>query len=248
MSFFKKIDARIKLFFILLLTLSVFLVDRFSAAVILLVSFTVIRLSSGVPFRSFSFFKNLSLLAAIIILMQTLFASGDSYIIKPLFPENIPIIGGAGSLKWEGLAIGIVTALRLAALMILLPVFPETTPPDKIACGLCSLGLNYRIAFIITTAFNLVSFFREEAQLIMNAQRLRGMRNFGIKAAAALLVPLVLSAMKKAQRSSEAMDCRAFGVYNTRTWTVLPKMKMIDFIFSFFSLLFFSGLIFFNYY
>jgi len=247
MSFFFMIDARIKLFFILLLTLAVFFVDKFPAAVFLAVSFTVIRLISAVPFRSVSFFKNLTLLAAIIIFIQMLFAPGVSYIIKPLFPEYIPIIGGTLSLKWEGLFFGIVIALRLAALMILLPVFTETTPPVKIAAGLCSLGVNYRIAFIITTAFNLVFFFREEAGVIMNAQKLRGLRRFGIKAAAGLLIPLMLCAMKKAQRSSVAMDCRGFGVYKTRTWTDSPKIKGTDILFFVFSVIFFTGILFLNY-
>jgi len=256
MPFFFKLDARVKLFFIFLLTLAVFLIDRLPAAAVLLVSFIFIRLVSQVPFRGKNFFKNLTLLAAIIIVMQMLFSPGESFIIKPLFPENFPILGGAGSLKWEGLFLGIIITLRLAALIILLPVFTETTPPDKIASGLCSLGINYRIAFIITTAFNLVFLFGEEARSIMNVQKLRGTRKFGIKAACALLVPLMLGAMKKAGRASVAMDCRAFGLYKTRTWTdsgassgsALPKAQKIDFIFCFFTIIFFAGILFFNYY
>jgi len=253
---FIKLDARAKLFFIFLLTLSVFFVDKLPAAAGLLVSFTVIRLVSRVPFHGFNFIKNLTMLAAIIIVMQMIFASGDSFIIKPLFPENFPILGGLGSLKWEGLVLGVIIVLRLAALVILLPVFTETTPPSKIASGLCSLGINYRTAFIITTAFNLVFFFGEEARTIMNVQKLRGMRRFGIKAACALLVPLMLGAMKKARRSSVAMDCRAFGLHKTRTWTdngvssgaVSPKPRRNDIIFCVFTVALFTAVLFINFF
>ncbi|MCL2277598.1 MAG: energy-coupling factor transporter transmembrane protein EcfT [Treponema sp.] len=253
MDFFLKLDARVKFFFIFLLTLAVFFVDKLPAAACLLISFTVIRLVSRVPFNGVFFIKNLTLLAAIIIVTQMIFAPGESFIIKPLFPENFPILGGLGSLKWEGLILGVVIVLRLFALFILLPVFSQTTPPEKIASGLCSAGINYREAFIITTAFNLVFLFKEEALVIMNAQRLRGTRKFGIKAACALLVPLLLGAMKKARRSSVVMDCRAFGLYKTRTWTDNNALsggeaRGMDFVFCFFTIILFTGIILLNYF
>jgi len=247
MSVFFSLDARVKIFFILLLTLLVFLTDSFPSVIFLLVSFIVIRLVSGVPPGSFRFFKNLTLLAAILVIIQMIFAPGDNYILKPLFPSFIPVLGGMGSLKWEGLALGLMIVCRLTALVILLPVFTETTPPARIAAGLCSLGLNYRVAFIITTAFNLVSVFKEEALVIMNAQKLRGMRKFGIKAAIGLLVPLMLGAMRKAQDSSAAMDCRAFGIYRTRTWLDRPKMKVYDYCFMAGCIVFFVCMVLFNY-
>jgi len=123
--------------------------------------------------------------------------------------------------------------------MILLPVFTETTPAHKISSGLCALGLNYRAAFIITTAFNLIPVFKNEALIIMDAQKLRGMRSFEkgsffskLKAYTGLLIPLMLNAMRKAQISSAAMEARAFGIYKTRTWIDKPFLKRGDYIFS----------------
>jgi energy-coupling factor transporter transmembrane protein EcfT len=214
-------------------------------AVSLLVFFIFIRLLLKIPFRRI---KNLTLLALFIILMQIIFYPGESYIINPLFPHWFPFIGGAGSLKWEGLMFGITIACRLAALMVLLPVFTETTPPNKIASGLCALGFNYHIAFIITTAFNLIFFFRDEALVIMDAQRLRGMRSNGIRAYTGLLVPLMLCAMRKAQVSSVAMDSRAFRIYKTRTWLDKPKLKKCDFLFMAFCVIFMAFHLILNYY
>jgi len=223
------VDARIKLFLVLLLTMLIFLIDGLEASVCVLISLIVIRLISKIPFRGITYFKNLTLLAAFIIPLQMIFAPGDSYIVKPLFPDFFPVFGGAGSLKHEGLIIGIVIICRLASLMIILPVFTDTTPPFRIAAGLCSLGLNYRIAFIMTTAFNLISRFRDEALAIMEVQKLRGMRSFGIKAVLGLAIPLMLGAMRKARNTSAAMDCRAFGIHKNRTWIDRPKMKASDF-------------------
>ena len=248
MSVFYKLDARTKLLFILLFTLLVFAVDRLAAAAALLLSFIFIRLAAKIPFHGIKSLKNLALLAAIVILMQTLFGPGDSYILNPLFPASFPVLDGAGSLKWDGFVLGLVIVCRLAALIILLPVFTETTPPRRLASGLFSLGFNYRIAFIITFVFNLIPFFKEEALSIMDAQKLRGMRTFGIKEIAGLLVPLMLGAMRKAQVSAVVMDSRAFGIYKTRTWTELPHMAKHDFLFISACVVFSACMLFFNYY
>jgi len=238
MHIFSKLDTRTKLFFILLLTLMVFIIDKFSAAVCLLIFSIIIRLAAKITFRGIKFFKNLTLLALFIMLIQTLFGPGESYIAE----------FGSFGLKREGFFLGLVIVCRLTVLFMLLPVFTETTPPDKIACGLYTLGFNYRIAFLVTFVFNLIPFFQEEAHSILDAQKLRGKRTLGIRTYINLLVPLVLGAMRKAQVSSVAMDSRAFGVYKTRTWTEKPQMKPRDFWFITGSIIFSACILFFNYY
>ena len=247
MSILNKLDARVKLIVILTFTLLIFLVDKLPAAVCLLLSFIVIRLIVKIPLRGLKYVKSLVFLALFIVFIQTLFFPGSNYILKPLIPDSFPVLAGAGSLKWEGLTLSVIIICRLSALMLILPLLTETTPPHKISAGLCSLGFNYRTAFIITSAFNLIPFFMDEAHSIMDAQRLRGMRSFGIKAYTALVVPLMLIAMKKARDSSVAMDSRAFGVYKTRTWLDKPKMSALDYRFIAISVIFCAGLLFFNY-
>jgi len=240
MSFLYDIDARVKLFFILLFTVVIFLVNKLSAVVFLLLFFVLFRLITKIHFRFGAVFKTLTLLAVFIIAIQALFGPGDSYIVKPVFI-------GWGSITQEGLILGVLITCRLAVLLLILPLFTETTPLGQIAAGLCALGLNYRIAFIITTAFNLIPVFRDEALCIMDAQKLRGARKFGIRAYTGFLLPLMLGAMKKAQVSSVSMDSRAFGVYNTRTWIEKPGIKIGDWLFLASCLMFSAGLLFFNY-
>jgi len=280
-------DARAKLFFILLLTTAIFLVNKLILASCMLLCFIIIRLVTGVPFYGLKILKNLTLLAAFIILMQMIFGPGEVFI---------------GFLKWEGLILGLVIVCRLFSLFALLPMLTETTPLSGIACGLCAMGLNYRLSFIITTAFNLIPVFREEALAIQDAQRLRGMRLpdrrtgvrrfikqrtgesrfvvcrskerltgafrsgihssverhsvkrrpgaspvYRLAAYTGLIVPLMLGAMRKAQYSSIAMDCRAFGAYKTRTWLLKPRMKGRDFTLIAGSIFFFACVILFNY-
>jgi energy-coupling factor transport system permease protein len=177
------------------------------------------------------------MLVIFMVLMQILFGPGENYIIKPLFPPDFPLLGGLGSLKWDGLILGLTAACRLAALMMLLPILTRTTSPQQLAVGLAALGLNYRAAFVITTAFNLIPLFENEGRAVMDAQKLRGMRSFEdgsffgkLKAYRGIVIPIMLSAMRKARLAGIAMDSRAFGVYRTRTWLDKPAIKMRDFI------------------
>jgi len=178
------------------------------------------------------------MLVFFLIFLQTLFAPGENYIVNPLFPPVFPLLGGKGSLKWEGLILGLMIGCRLFTLVFLLPVLAGTTSPYRITSGLAAFGLNYQICFMITIAFNLIPGFREEGRTIIDAQKLRGLNSFEegsffarMKAWSALFVPLVLGAMRKAQVSSVVMDCRAFGLYKTRTWLDKPVMKVYDYLF-----------------
>jgi len=258
-----KLNALTKLLCVLLLTILVFLIDKFASAVCLLIFFLVIRFflrltaskkTEKRPAISFHVIKNLTLLAVFIILMQTIFGPGDTYIVKPLFPSSFPLLGGTGSLKWEGFILSLVILCRLFTLILILPLFTETTPHNEIAAGLCTLGFNYKTAFIITAAFNLIPVFKEEASRIIDAQKLRGSVSFekrsffsGIKAYTKLLLPLILGAMRKAESSSVSMDSRAFCLYKTRTWIDKTEMKARDFICISACIVFFAGLLITNY-
>ncbi|MCL2808822.1 MAG: energy-coupling factor transporter transmembrane protein EcfT [Treponema sp.] len=247
MSVFFKLDVRTKLFFVILFSILVFIVDKLHVAVSLLLITIIIRLIAKIPLKGFRLLKNLTLLAFFILIIQSVFGPGDSYIVN--------------FIKIDGLILGIVIICRIVVLLLFLPVFTETTPPHRIAAGLCALGLSYRFTFIITIAFNFIYIFKDEALIFIDAQKLRGTRVFDretrgifkisilkkIKAYTGLLVPLMLSAMRKAQVSSIIMDCRAFGIYKTRTWIDKPVLKKIDFYFMALCAGFFIIMIFYNY-
>jgi energy-coupling factor transport system permease protein len=259
----------------MLFTVMVFVVDKFPASFSLALSFLVLRLTAGIPPRGIRFAKPLAMLAAFIIIMQILLGPGENYIVKPLFPPWFPLVGGMGSLKWDGLFLGLTICCRLAALTLLLPMLTLTTAPREIAAGLSFLGFNYRTAFIITTAFNLIPLFQEEGRLIMDAQKLRGVRSFDrrsferrsfersskdrssfkggsfmgkLKAYPSLVVPLMLGAMRRARSASIAMDARAFGVYKTRTWLDRPVMNRLDYLSITVCVIFSVGLVLLNFF
>jgi energy-coupling factor transport system permease protein len=236
-SFLHKLDPRTKVLLSLLFTLVIFIVSRPPAAAALTLSLVVLWFAAKMPLKKIKgYVKFLSAVIILITVLQLLFGPGDHYILKPLIPPGVPLIGGRGSLKWDGLILGIVSGLRLLALVLLLPMLIGTTAPNSLAQGLTRLGLNYKGAFIVTSAINLVPALEEEARVIIEAQKLRGLRAFEegnildkLKAYPALAVPLIIAAMRRSQLMSFAMDSRAFSAYPGRTWLEPIKMSGADY-------------------
>jgi len=235
-GFIHTLDPRIKILLSLIFTLLVFAVSRPAASACIAAGLIVLWLAAQMPFKKIiGYLKFLSLMVAFITLLQMLFGPGSHYIVKPLIPQGVPLLGGIGSLKWEGLVLGAVSGLRLLSLVLLLPLLTGSASAHELAQGLAGLRINYRAAFVITSALNLVPALEEEARFIIDAQKLRGMSAFDerspwgrLKAYPAVAVPLIISALRRSQSMAYAMDSRAFGAYPVRTWRVPLMMKARD--------------------
>jgi energy-coupling factor transport system permease protein len=236
-GFLRRLDPRTKIVSAFLLTFVLFAVSRFFVAAGLMFVFFGLWAAAKMPLLKLkSCIKFLFPLIVFITAVQMIFGPGTNYILKPLIPEAAPLIGGRGSLKWDGLLLGLITGFRLIALALLMPMLTMTTPVNILTLGLTKLGLNYKGAYITSAAINLIPLFEREARMIMDAQKMRGMRAFEeggffdkLRAYPALAVPLVIAAMRRAQMMGIAMDARAFGAYRTRTCIDNIKMSFRDY-------------------
>jgi len=161
-------------------------------------------LAAGIPLKKiFPHFKFLAGLIALVIALQVFWG--------------------------QGLSVGLMIGCRIIALVVLMPALTMTTDARHLALGITRLGLRYRAAFIITSTLNLIPVFEEEARLIMDARRLRGIRSARAREYPAIAFPLVIKAMRQAQMTALAMDARAFGAYRTRTWLREIKLSAVDY-------------------
>ena len=137
-----------------------------------------------------------------------------------------------------GLITGLMIACRIISLVIILLLLTMTTEAGDLALGLTRLGFNYKTAYIITSAFNILPSFREDAGQLLDARRLRGIMSRGIFTRfgeyAKIALPLIIKAMRRASAAGLAMDARAFGAYrartwHSRTWRRETRMKAADF-------------------
>jgi energy-coupling factor transport system permease protein len=110
-----------------------------------------------------------------------------------------------------------------------MPALTMTTDTQALALGITRMGFNYRAAFIITSTLNLIPAFEEETKYIIEARRLRGMESVKIRDYPAIVLPLMIKAMRQAQIMGLAMDTRAFGVYPNRTWLREIHFSTVDY-------------------
>lgn len=121
-----------------------------------------------------------------------------------------------------GLEGGLIAAGKLVLGVACFAVLLHSTPPEDLSAGLGRLGVPYSFAFTLTAGARFVPTVAREAATILDAYRARGVAldetALGrVKAAARVLVPLVVATTARSVRLAEAMEARAFGYSPTRT-------------------------------
>jgi len=124
--------------------------------------------------------------------------------------------------------------LRFVVLVESFSVFFLTTSPDHLGLALELTRVPYEFAFAFTTAVRFVPVLAEEAQTIMDAQKARGLElekgNFmkRIRNYIPVLIPLIVSAIRRSLELAEAMESRAWGATKKRTNLYALKLRRGD--------------------
>ncbi|MCX6659941.1 MAG: energy-coupling factor transporter transmembrane component T [Candidatus Bathyarchaeota archaeon] len=125
--------------------------------------------------------------------------------------------------------------LRFLVLVSAFSLFFMTTSPDDLGLALEKARVPYTLSFTFTMAVRLVPTIALEAQTIIDAQRSRGLemergnliqriRNY-----IPILIPLIVSAIRRSTELAEALESRAFGVTKDRESLVELRMKLSDY-------------------
>ena len=235
-SFMHKCDPRVKVLILLVMSIIVFVCENLFVVTAMALIFLAQWFICKLPMKDIKgFLKVVTGMMGFIIVLQIIFyGDPDTAMWIYRFPEETPVIGGMG-FKWDGLFFGILLAIRFYALIMLLPTIVKTTRLDLLSLGIQGLGMNYKIAYMATTALNMIPAFQDEIRTIQEAQKMRGQTVFEsgglgekIKGWISLVVPLVVGAMRRAQMMGVAMDTRAFGAYPQRTCISTLTLKKSD--------------------
>ncbi len=232
------LDPRVKIIILALISISIFLITNPVILGIIFVALIIFWQVAHLPLKNMAtYFKFLMGLFIFLIIVQALLYGGDTILIAPVVPEFVPLIGGIGRITLEGILFGVFVSARVLILVSLLPLVGMTTPVDKLALAISKMGVNYRMSYVITTAINLIPLFQVELAQIMDAQKLRAFQVFEegrlmekMKAYPALVVPMVIGAMRRAQLMGVAMDSRAFGAQQYRTYIEDIEMVTRDWV------------------
>jgi energy-coupling factor transport system permease protein len=143
---------------------------------------------------------------------------------------------------WEGLRLGVFMVLRLLLLLVVASLLTLTTSPVSLTDGLeailAPLGVvgvpAHELAMMMTIALRFIPTLMEEADKIMKAQMARGadfetgnpLRR--VRSLVPLLVPLFVSAFRRADELATAMESRCYRGGTKRTRLNRLKAGALD--------------------
>ncbi len=224
-----KLDPRVKLFATMIYIIALFCFKGIVGLSFIIISLALVIKMSKVPFK----FIIKGLKAIIVLLVITasfnlFFTNGD----------NVVFEYGIIHITQTGIINSVIMVIRLVMLIIGTSLMTLTTTPNQLTDGLeKSLGflskINvpvHEIAMMMSIALRFIPILIEETDKIMKAQMARGadFENGNIirkaKNMVPLIVPLIISAFRRADDLAMAMEARCYNGGQGRT-----KMKPLKY-------------------
>lgn len=134
------------------------------------------------------------------------------------------------------LTLSLAFMLRFFAIMSAFSFFFMTTSADDLGLALEQVHVPYVISFTFTTAVRLVPTMAIDAQTVVDAQRSRGLEldkgNFmkRVRNYIPILIPLIISAIRRSVELAEALESRGFGGSEKRVPIATLKMRWADYL------------------
>ncbi len=242
-SVLHRTDPRIKIILMILLIVFVFLAKNMYALAFSTVAVILMLLASKVPFKMY--LKNMKAILPVLIftaIINLFYGEGDT-----LFHIwKIEITTG-------GVYKSVFMAVRIALLIFISSLLTYTTTPNDLTDAIESLlsplkyiGLRsavHTLAMMMTIALRFIPTLIEEAEKIMNAQKARGadLESGGlisrIKALIPILIPLLISSVRRAYELAEAMECRCYNGGEGKTRMKQMKLTATDLYVSLFAVI-----------
>ena len=245
-SLLHRLDPRTKIVLLFFFLAAIFVFDS-PLAYAALTAFTAALIAvSRVPLLlMLKALKPLSWIIAFTFVIHLVSTPGDAFFHVWLF-----------DLTWQGTAKGFFIALRLALLILLSALLTYTTSPLALTDALETLmqpakrvGVPaHEIAMMMTIALRFVPTLIEEADKIMKAQQARGADLTEgsvierVKGFVPVLVPLFISAFRRADDLALAMEARCYRGGVGRTQMKALRISSIDYVAYAFGALFFAAL------
>jgi energy-coupling factor transport system permease protein len=212
------LDPRVKFIYVCAVFVAAIIFGELLPLIALLLMQIPLVLLAGVKKEWLRSLRGAAFLAAIIFFTNFLFSFVTAgYVVL------------ATNVEWAA-----AMTLRFVVLVESFSVFFLTTSPDHLGLALELTRVPYEFAFAFTTAVRFVPVLAEEAQTIMDAQKARGLElekgNFmkRIRNYIPVLIPLIVSAIRRSLELAEAMESRAWGATKKRTNLYALKLHRGD--------------------
>ncbi len=234
-SFLHKLDPRIKLILTICFIVAVFLVDNGLSMGFVIAVLAFLVYVSGVSPKTV--LKSIKPVIPIIIftsLINAFTLKGEDILFQFWFIK----------VYRYGLILGIFITIRIICLIVSSSLLTYTTSPTDLADGLERLLVPLKffrvnvhdLAMMMTIALRFVPPLLEETDQIMSAQKARGanLDSGGlikrVKALLPIIIPLFVSAFRRAHDLAEAIECRCYREGVGRTRMKQLKISYLDLI------------------
>ena len=235
-SFMHKMDPRMKLILTLFYVVSLFLVPDFWGFAIVGALMLLIIIFSGISLKVvLRGLKPLMFIILFTAFFNVLYGGGE-----PLFPE----IGWLSWMKAEGVRNALFMIVRIILLILGTSYLTYTTSPvmltdamERLLRPLKAFKLPvHELAMMMTIALRFIPTLIDETDKIINAQKARG-ADFETgnifrraKALIPILIPLLISAFRRAEELADAMECRCYHGGEGRTRYKVYSFGWRDFL------------------
>lgn len=252
-SLLHKTDPRMKIILMILFIVFIFLADNIFSLAFATLCVLFILLISKIPLKMY--LKNMKAILPVLIFTAiiNLFYGDDGTVIFSIWKLT---------LTTGGIYKSVFMALRIVLLIFISSVLTYTTTPNDLTDAIENLlsplkyvGLKnavHTLAMMMTIALRFIPTLIEEAEKIMNAQKARGadLESGGlverVKALVPILIPLLISSVRRAYELAEAMECRCYNGGEGKTRMKQMKLSVADLYSAVFSVLFFATMILLN--
>jgi len=210
--------------------------------VMVLLGTTITLLKSANVWREWIPLLKLSLwLGASIIVINAMVSCHGNHVLV-IAPFTLPVLGQA-VITMEAIAFSAAMAAKLLVIISAFAFINLTVHPDDIMSVLIKMKLPYKSVLVTSLSTRFIPCLIEDMQRINDAYRTRGMRlDTGnwfrrLKKQAGIIIPLLSSSLDRAVQIAEAMEARAFGARQKRTFYKDIKFSRMDCIILVFALL-----------
>lgn len=229
-SLLHRLDPRMKLILVMIYIVMLFVVNSAVGYAAIAVFTLMIMLSTKIPLKLyFRGLKPILLIVAFTAVLNLFYSTGD-----PIFQL------GFLKISLNGIKTAAFMVLRIMLLVIGTSVLSYTTSPIVLTGGLERLLSPltvlkvpvHEFSLMMTIALRFIPLLLEETDKIINAQKARG-ADFETgsliqraKALIPILIPLFVSAFKRAEELAVAMECRGYTGDNSVKRTHLTQYKL----------------------
>ena len=227
-TFLHRLDPRVKILSVLLLSLLAFVLSTlFSLVILLAFIFLLLFLSRASLNRTWFALRFVLRFMTLIVILWPIFDSAGT-----------PVWAALGPIKITEPAVfrGLTSAARVGCLATVWYILMFTTSQRDLVRALVKMGLRFDYGLTLSISLRFFPSFMATIYSIIDAQRARGLEfNRGglirrSRKYVAVLVPAVVSALRTADSLSLALQSRAYGAKAKRTYLRQLKMRVPDLV------------------